>query len=56
MLTLLPHTTDVHQCQFSWLEALLEEPFPQPPNDLVQMEQRLSAAAAQVADQIILSS
>jgi hypothetical protein len=54
MLTLLPHTTDVHQCQFSWLEALLEEPFPQTPNDLVQMEQRLSAAAAQVADQIIL--
>jgi hypothetical protein len=54
MLTLLPHTTDVHQCQFSLLEALLEEPFPQTPNNLVQLEQRLSAAAAQVADQIVL--
>jgi hypothetical protein len=54
MLTLLHHTTDVHQCQFSWLEALLEEPFPQTPNDLVQLEQRLSAAAAQVADQMVL--
>jgi hypothetical protein len=54
MLTLLHHTTDVHQCQFSLLEALLEEPFPQTPNDLLQLEQRLSAAAAQVADQIVL--
>jgi hypothetical protein len=52
MLTLLPHTTEVHPCQFSLLEALLEEPFPQTPNDLLQLEQRLSAAAAQVADQI----
>jgi hypothetical protein len=54
MLTLLPHTADVHQCQFPLLEALLEEPFPQTPNDLVQLEQRLSAAAAQVADQMVL--
>src|SRR6266851_3497942 len=54
MLTLLHHTTEVHPCQFSLLEALLEEPFPQTPNDLFQLEQRLSAAAAQVADHIVL--
>jgi hypothetical protein len=54
MLTLLHHTTEVYPCQFSLLEALLEEPFPQTPNDLLQLEQRLSAAAAQVADQIVL--
>jgi hypothetical protein len=54
MLTLLHHTTEVSPCQFSLLEALLEEPFPQTPNDLLQLEQRLSAAAAQVADQIVL--
>ena len=35
MLTLLHHTTDVHQCQFSLLEALLEEPFPRTPEDLL---------------------
>jgi hypothetical protein len=55
MLTLLPHTTEVHPCQLSLLEALLEEPFPQTPNDLLQLEQRLSAAAAQGADQIVLA-
>jgi len=54
MLTLLQHTTDVHPCQFSLLEAFLEEPFPQTPNELFQLEQRLSAAAAQVADHIVL--
>src|SRR3989442_1413476 len=55
MLTLLHHTTEVHPCQFSWLEALLAEPFRQTPNDLLQLEQRLSAAAAQVADQMVLA-
>jgi hypothetical protein len=54
MLTLLHHTTDVHPCQFSVLEALLEEPFPRTPEDLLQLEQRLSIAAGQVADQIVL--
>src|SRR5438128_6353619 len=54
MLTFLPHTTEVHPCQFSLLEAILEEPFPQTPNDLFQLEQRLSAAAAQAADHIVL--
>src|SRR5215510_8690396 len=52
MLTLLQHITDVHSCQFSLLEAFLEEPFPQTPHDLCQLEQRLSAA--QVADHIVL--
>jgi len=54
MLTLLHHTTDVHPCQFSVLEAILEEPFPRTPEDLLQLEQRLSIAAGQVADQIVL--
>src|SRR5713101_8048112 len=54
MLTPLHHTTDVHQCQFSLLEALLDEPFPRTPEDLLQLERRLSTAAGQVADQIVL--
>jgi hypothetical protein len=54
MLTLVDNTTAVHQRQFSSLEDLLAEPFPQTPADLVQLEQRLSAVAAQVADQILL--
>src|SRR4030095_15973683 len=54
MLTPLHHTTDVHPCQFSLLEALLEEPFPRTPEDLLQLEQRLSTAAGPVADQIVL--
>src|SRR6266481_4602144 len=54
MLTPLHHTTDVHQCQFSLREALLEEPFPRTPEDLLQLERRLSTAAGQVADQIVL--
>src|SRR5713226_6871700 len=54
MLTLLHHTTEVHLCQFSLLEAILEEPFPQTPPEMLQLEQRLSAAATQVADQIVL--
>ena len=55
MLTLLPHTTEVHPCQFSLLEALLEEPFPHTPQEMLQLEQRLSTAAAQTADQIVLA-
>src|SRR5262245_54172357 len=54
MLTLLHHTTAVPQSQFPSLEALLAEPFPRTPEDLLQLEQRLSTAAAQVADQIVL--
>ncbi len=54
MLTLLHHTTSVPQSQFPSLEALLAEPFPRTPEDLLQLEQRLSTAAVQVADQIVL--
>src|SRR6266849_6533738 len=54
MLTLLHHTTSVPQSQFPSLEALLAEPFPRTPEDLLQLEQRLSTAAGQVADQIVL--
>src|SRR6266849_8489334 len=54
MLTLLHHTADAHQRQFASLEALLAEPFPQTPEDMLQLEQRLSVAAAQTADQIVL--
>src|SRR6266568_8216243 len=54
MLTLLHHTADAHQRQFASLEALLAEPFPQTPEDMLQLEQRLSVAAAQLADQIML--
>src|SRR2546422_1648999 len=54
MLTLLHHTTDVHQCQFSLLEALLEEPFPRTPEDLLQLEQRLSTAAGEGAGPNVL--
>jgi hypothetical protein len=55
MLTLLHHTTEVHPCQFSLLESLLEEPFPHTPQEMLQLEQRLSTAAAQTADQIVLA-
>ena len=54
MLTLLHPTTDTYQCQFASLAAFLAEPFPQTPQDLLQLEQRLSVAAAQVADQVVL--
>src|SRR6266851_6777037 len=54
MLTLLQHTTSVPQPQFPSLEALLDEPFPRTPEDLLQLEQRLSTAAGQVADQMVL--
>src|SRR5712691_932521 len=54
MLTLLQHTTSVPQPQFPSLEALLDEPFPRTPEDLLQLEQRLATAAGQVADQIVL--
>jgi hypothetical protein len=52
MLTLLHNTTSVPQLPFPSLEALLAEPFPRTPEDLLQLDRRLSTAAAQVADQI----
>ena len=54
MLPLLHHHAHVHPPPFSSLEALLAEPFPHTPQEMVQLEQRLSTAAAQTADQIVL--
>ena len=54
MLTLLHQNANAHPHPFSSLEALLAEPFPHTPQEMVQLEQRLSTAAAQTADQILL--
>ena len=54
MLTLLHHITSVPQLQFPSLAALLDEPFPRTPEDMLQLEQRLLIAAAQTADQMLL--
>src|SRR5712692_3261117 len=54
MLTLMHHHANVHPHPFSSLEGLLAEPFPHTPQDMMQLEQRLSTAAAQIADQILL--
>jgi hypothetical protein len=37
------------------LEVLLAEPFPHTPQEMLQLEQRLSTAAAQTADQMLLA-
>ena len=54
MLTLMYHNANglPHPCPL--LEVLLAEPFPQTPADMLQREQRLSVAAAQTADQMVL--
>ena len=54
MLTLMQHTTNVPPHPFPTLEVLLAEPFPHTPQDMIQLEQRLSTAAAQTVDQILL--
>jgi hypothetical protein len=54
MLTLMHHTTNVAPHPFPTLEVLLAEPFPHIPQDMMQLEQRLSTAAAQTAEQILL--
>src|SRR5262244_4627410 len=54
MLTLMQHTTHSLPHPFSTLEALLAEPFPRTPQDMRQLEQQLSTAAAETADQIML--
>src|SRR5216683_295941 len=54
MLTLMHHHAHVHPHPFSSLEALLAEPFPHTPQEMLQLEQRLSIAAARTADQIVL--
>ena len=54
MLTLLHHNTHDLPYPFPPLEAILAEPFPCTPQDMMQLEQRLATAAAQTADQILL--
>ena len=54
MLILLPQTTSIPQWQFPSLEALLDEPFPRTPEDMMRLEQRLATEAMQVADQMML--
>jgi hypothetical protein len=54
MLTLLHHNAKADPHPFSSLEALLAEPYPHTPQEMLQLEQRLSTAAAQMADQILL--
>jgi hypothetical protein len=54
MLTLMQHNTNGLPHPFPTLEALLAEPFPRTPQDMMQFEQQLSTAAAQTADQIML--
>ena len=52
MLTLMQHTTQGFPQPFPTLEALLAEPFPRTPQDMMQLEQQLSTAAAQTAEQM----
>jgi hypothetical protein len=54
MLPLMHHNAHGLPHPFSTLEALLAEPFPRTPQDMMQLEQQLSTAAAQTADQILL--
>src|SRR3989449_11332867 len=54
MLTLMHQNAHAHPHPFSSLEALLAEPFPHTPQEMLQLEQRLSTAAAQIADHILL--
>jgi hypothetical protein len=54
MLTLMHHNANDLSHPFPTLEVLLVEPFPRTPQEMVQLEQRLSTAAAQTADQIML--
>jgi hypothetical protein len=54
MLTLMHPNANVHPHPFSSLETLLAEPFPHTPQEMLQLEQRLSTATAQTADQIVL--
>jgi hypothetical protein len=54
MLTLMQHNTHGLLHPFPTLEAILAEPFPRTPQDMMQLEQRLATAAAQTADQMLL--
>jgi hypothetical protein len=54
MLTLMQHTTHGLPQPFPTREVFLAEPLPRTPQDMRQLEQPLSTAAAQTADQIML--
>ena len=54
MLTLMHHNANGLPHPLSMLEVFLAEPFPQTPADMLQLEQRLSVAAAQTAEQMVL--
>src|SRR5262245_48252695 len=54
MLTLTQQTTHCLPHPFLTREALLAEPLPHPPQDMIHLAQRLSIAAAQTADPIVL--
>ena len=54
MLALVHDTTNASWDPFRSLALLLDEPFPQTAEQLLQLEQRLSKASAQVADQMVL--
>lgn len=54
MLTLMHQHAHVHPHPFASLEVLLAEPFPHTPQEMLQLEQRLSTAAAQTAAQMVL--
>jgi hypothetical protein len=54
MLTLTQHTTHSLTHPFPTLEAMLAEPLPRTPQDMRQLAQRLSIAAAQTAEQSVL--
>src|SRR5712691_1887843 len=54
MLSLMHHNANVPPPPFPALDVLLAEPFPHTPQEMLQFEQRLSTAAAQTADQILL--
>ena len=54
MLTLMHPNANAYPHLFSSLEALLAEPFPHTPQEMLQLERHLSTAAAQIADQILV--
>src|SRR5919198_527324 len=54
MLTPMHQNAHIPPQAFPMLEVFLTEPFPHTPQDMMQLEQRLARAAAQIADQILL--
>ena len=50
MLTLMHHNTNGLPHPFPTLEALLAEPFPRTPQDMMQLEQRLAHGLGRLSD------